>query len=108
MIITHIQFFSTGFVDGTAVVCGGEDSEGLIHSLCYQLDPVFMLWLPYVELSEGRSFAGATVVEGCLMLAGGKTQEGPTSSVEMVGQGCGELGLEVMFCFLDKCFVLYF
>jgi len=99
-----------GYIVGMAVVCGGEDSEGFIHSSCYFFDIYLNEWIPYGDLEEGRSFAGATVVEGCLFISGGNTLDGPTGTVEMLGDGCEFLQIEAAMLALTApkyghCFV---
>ena len=73
-----------GWAGGQAVVCGGEDGQGVIWSDCFTYDITDNVWLYLTNLQLERSYAAAEVINGCLYVSGGITNEGPTESVEIV------------------------
>lgn len=77
-----------GYVDGLAVVCGGEDSSGSIYSTCYFLDLQVNMWVPFQDMTIERSFAASVVVDGCLVISGGKTNSGATDLFDFIGESC--------------------
>lgn len=73
-----------GWVGGMAVICGGEDLEGVLYSDCFYYSQEDSLWVYLQDLEIARSFAAAEILDGCLVISGGKTNEGPTDSIEML------------------------
>jgi len=85
-----------GWVGGYAVVCGGEDAQGVIHSECFFYSVFDRIWLYLQDLEVERSFASVVTLDGCLVVAGGKSMTGAESSVEVIdAYGCewsGQVG----------------
>jgi len=74
-----------GWVNGIVVVCGGVDMEGVIGADCFQYNRLDNVWVYLQTMQIERSYAAADIVEGCLLVTGGKTNEGPTDTTEIIG-----------------------
>ena len=75
-----------GWAGNMATVCGGEDSEAVVHQDCFTYNFEDNVWLydeVSVRLEVERSYAAAALVDSCLVVSGGLTSEGVTDS--MVG-----------------------
>ena len=70
-------------------MCGGEDSQGVVHSECFYFSISDRIWLYLQDLEVERSFASVETLDGCLLVAGGRSMDGAEDSVEVVGgDGC--------------------
>lgn len=69
-----------------ATVCGGEDREGGLYQDCYSYSFQDNVWLydeSSYKLEVERSYAAAALVDSCLVVSGGLTNQGVTDT--MVG-----------------------
>eukprot|EP00091_Calanus_sinicus_P018359 TRINITY_DN4166_c0_g1_i2.p1 TRINITY_DN4166_c0_g1~~TRINITY_DN4166_c0_g1_i2.p1 ORF type:complete len:197 (+),score=58.44 TRINITY_DN4166_c0_g1_i2:86-592(+) len=55
-----------GWVGGLAVVCGGEDAQGVVYSECFYFSISDRIWLFLQDLEVERSFASVVTLDGCL------------------------------------------
>jgi len=78
-----------GWVGGVAVICGGEDINAVVYSECYYLSSEVMSWVFLQEMQIERSFAAVEIIDGCLLVTGGKSMASAVDSVEVIGgDGC--------------------
>ena len=67
-----------------AVICGGEDTEGVLYSDCFYHNQEDNIWVYLLDLEIARGFAAAEILDGCLYVSGGKTEEGQTAIIELL------------------------
>ena len=80
-----------GWAGDTATVCGGEDSEAVVSQDCFSYSFEDNVWLYdeiSVRLEVERSYAGAALVDSCLVVSGGRTGQGVTDSVVGLHGSC--------------------
>ena len=80
-----------GWAGGRATVCGGEDREGRLYGDCYSYSFQDQVWL-YDESSHQleveTSYAAAALVNSCLVVSGGRTNQGVTASLVGLQGSC--------------------